>query len=53
MEVAVALRVVEPVADREAVRDLEADVADRQVDPPPLGLREQRADLQRAPGCGP
>ena len=47
-EVAVALLVVEPVADREAVRDLEADVADRQVDPPALGLGQQRADLERA-----
>ena len=51
-EVAVPLGVIEPVADREAVRDLEADVADRQIDPPALGLGQQRADLERARVAG-
>ena len=46
-EVAVVLSVVEAVADREAVRDLEADVARREVDPQALGLGQQRADLER------
>ena len=56
IEVAVALRVVEAVADREPVGDLEADVARREVDPQALGLGQQRADLERggvagAAGC--
>src|SRR4051794_39089298 len=46
-KVAVALGVVEPVADREAVRDLEADEADGKLDLAPRGLRQQRADLKR------
>jgi len=46
-EVPVALVVVEAVADCELVWDLEADVADRQIHPPPLRLREQGADLDR------
>src|SRR5688572_9586057 len=46
-QVAVALGVVHAVADREAVRDLEAHVADRQVDLAPAGLREEGAYLQR------
>src|SRR5688572_7369921 len=46
-EVAIALVVVEPVADREPVRDLEADVANRQVHTPSLRLGQQRADLER------
>ena len=44
---------VEPVADRERVRDLEADVARGQVDLAPLGLGEQRADLERGRVAGP
>src|SRR4051794_8649719 len=47
------LGVVEPVADGEPVRDLEADVADGQVDAPALGLGEQRADLERGRVAGP
>src|SRR5690349_9927821 len=46
-EVAIALLVVEAVADREPVRNLEADVANGKIDAPPLGLREQGADLDR------
>jgi len=46
VEVAVALFVVEAVADREPVGDLESDVLGRQVDAPPLRLRQQRADLE-------
>ena len=46
-EVAVALGVVEAVADREAVGDLEADVAGREVDAQALRLGQQGADLQR------
>jgi hypothetical protein len=40
--------VIEAVADRKPVRDLEADVANRQIHTPALGLGEQRADLERA-----
>ena len=40
-KVAVALRVVEPVADRELVRDLEADVAGGRLDLAPLWLASQ------------
>src|SRR5215217_2440972 len=46
-QVPVALRVVEPVADGELVGDLEADVAGVGLDLAPLGLGQQRADLQR------
>src|SRR5207237_10776679 len=46
-EVPVALAVVEPVADHEAVRNLEADVADRDLDRAPLRFRQQGADLER------
>src|SRR5918999_1099919 len=46
-QVAVALREVEPVADHKAIRDLESDVADVDVDLTPLRLGHQRADLQR------
>src|SRR3954454_11344572 len=46
-EVAVALGVVEAVADREAVRDLEAGEPQREVDLAPRRLGEQRADLER------
>ena len=46
-QVAVALGEVEPVADHELVRDLEADVAHGHVDLAPLGLRQQGADLER------
>src|SRR5687767_14209395 len=45
-QVAVALGMVQPVSDREAVRDLEADVLGGQVHLPPRGLGQQRADLQ-------
>src|SRR5579875_4027459 len=47
-QVAMALGVVEAVADDEAVGDLEADVARGQVDLATLGLGEQRAHLERA-----
>src|SRR5215212_3009845 len=46
-KIAVALGEVEPVADDEAVRDLEADVPDVDVVLAPLGLGEQRADVER------
>ena len=46
-QVAVALAVVEPVADDELVGDLEAHVVHRDVDQPPRGLVEQRADPER------
>src|SRR5919198_1948501 len=45
-QVSVALPEIEPVADHEAIRDLEADVADGDVDLAALGLREERADLE-------
>src|SRR4051812_39650180 len=44
-QVPVALREIQAVADREAVGDLEADVARDHFDLAPLGLGEQRADL--------
>ena len=44
---------IEAVADREPVRDLEADVADGQVDAAPLRLGEQSADLDRLRSSGP
>src|SRR5262249_3018123 len=44
-EVPVALGEVEPVADDEPVRDLEARVADGHVDLAPLRLRQECADL--------
>src|SRR5581483_8030041 len=47
VEVSVPLCEIQPVADHEAIRDLESDVADRQVHPAPLGLGEQRTDLER------
>ena len=46
-KVAVALGVVQAVADRETVGDLEADVARTQVHLAPGGLGQQRAHLQR------
>ena len=46
-QVAVPLGEVEPVADHEAIRDLEADVADGHVDLAPLRLGQERADLER------
>ena len=46
-KVAEALRVVETVPDREPVGDLEARVADGQIDLAALGLGQQGADLQR------
>ena len=46
-QVAVALAVVEAVADDELVGDLKPDVVDRDVDQPPRGLVEQRADPER------
>src|SRR5579884_1844833 len=45
-QIPVALGEVEAVPDHEAVRDLEARVADRDVDLPALGLGQQRADLE-------
>src|SRR3954454_3639619 len=47
-QVAVGLVVVEAVADDEAVRDLEAHVARRQVALAALGLHQQRADREAA-----
>src|ERR1039458_902405 len=47
-QVAMALGIVEPVADDEAIGDLEADVAGRKVHLAPLGLGQQRAHLERA-----
>src|SRR3954464_6226311 len=52
-QVAITLGEIEPVADREPVRDLEADVPRDHLDLAPLGLGEQRADLQRARIAGP
>src|SRR3954452_10280806 len=46
-EVAVPLGEIEPVADDELVRDLEADVSHRDVDLAAAGLRQQGADLER------
>src|SRR5688500_9555839 len=46
-KVPISLSVVEPVADDEAIRDLEADVADWDFDLAPRGFREQSADLER------
>src|SRR5437868_182706 len=46
-QVPVSLREVEPVADHEPVRDLEADPADVDVDLAAGGLRHQRRDLER------
>src|SRR4051812_48931043 len=46
-QVAVALGVVQAVADGELVRDLEAHVARNDLDLAPFRLRQQRADLQR------
>src|SRR3954470_10310385 len=45
-ELAVALGVVEPVADHEAIGDLEPHVADLDVRLAPLRLGEQRAHLE-------
>src|ERR1700756_868761 len=45
-QVAVPLGEVEPVSDDEAVRDLESDVAHRNVDLATVRLRQQGADLQ-------
>ena len=52
-QVAVALRVVDAVADHELVGDLEADPLGLDVDLAPRRLVEQRADLEprRAGGC--
>ena len=46
-EIAEPLGVIEPVSDREAVGDLEPDVAHREVHAPALRLGEQGADLDR------
>src|SRR5256714_2016108 len=46
-QVSVPLGEVEAVADHEAIRDLEADVAHGNVDLAPLRLRQERADLER------
>src|SRR5436190_2573361 len=45
-QIAVALAEIEPVADHEPVRDLEADVAHRHVDLAPGRLRHQGAHLE-------
>jgi hypothetical protein len=45
-KVAVTLVVVEAVADREPIVDLEADVPRRQLDLAAIGLRQQGADLE-------
>src|SRR5829696_8018518 len=47
-QVPVPLGVVEPVPDDEAVGDLEPHVAGAELHPAALGLREQRAHLERA-----
>src|ERR671915_1213089 len=46
-QVPVALGMIEAVSDGEAVRYLEADVADREVHLPPLRLRAEGAHLER------
>src|SRR5215211_1320325 len=46
-EVPIPLREVEPVPDDEAIRDLETDVADGNVDLAALRLRQECADLER------
>src|SRR5919109_2838717 len=46
-QVAVALGEVQTVADGEAIGDLEADEADRELHLAAVGLGQQRADLQR------
>jgi hypothetical protein len=46
-EVPVPLGEVEPVPDHEAIRYLEAGVANVDLDLAALGLRQQRADLER------
>src|ERR1700722_12702734 len=45
-EIAVALGEVEPVADHEAIGDLEADVAHLDLDPAALGLGQERTDTE-------
>src|SRR3954453_1242661 len=47
-KVAVPLLMVEAVADDEAVRTIEADVADPERCDPPNGLVEERAHLERS-----
>ena len=51
-QVAVALGVVEPVADDELVRDVEADVPHRHLDLDRLRLAQQRAHLERRRPAG-
>ena len=51
-QVAVALGVVQAVADDELVGDVEADVADVDVDLGGLGLAQQGADLDRRRAAG-
>src|SRR5215210_326614 len=46
-QVPVALAVIQAVADHELVRDLEAGVADPDVDLAAAGFRQERADLER------
>src|SRR5919197_3771303 len=45
-QIAVPLGEIEPVADHEPVRDLEADVADGNIDLAPAGLGQEGADLE-------
>src|SRR6266567_7147229 len=47
-EIPVPLAEIEPVPDHELVRDLEARIADGDVDLPPRRLRQQGADLERS-----
>src|SRR4029079_4014036 len=46
-EIAVPLGEIEAIADHELVRDLEADVAHRNIDLTAAGLGQEGADLQR------
>src|SRR6266480_547924 len=48
-EVAIPLPEIQAVADHEAIRNLEADIADGNLDLPAVGFCQERADLQ---GCG-
>src|SRR5258707_1343528 len=45
-QIPVSLGEIEAVADHELVRDLEADIAEGDVDLPPRRLRQEGADLE-------
>src|SRR5215211_3205194 len=47
IEVSIPLCVIQAISDHEAIRDLESHVTDRQVDPAPVRLGQQRAHLYR------